>query len=163
MTMNGPLPPGYLVLRHCSQWRKLLVLFILLSCFVFQKNVPRMLPSPPHHVFLLLSLTYTDWLTANLLEGPGAMCVGAGSPVPLVSPAAFSCSPESPQLVFGQALEGGFPFWTLELCPGGGTQPPGQPLRFLERNWMPWSLGSAAPGARAIVACVGTGWHAAAS
>lgn len=89
--------------------------------------------------------------------------MGAGPPVALVSPAAFSCSPQSPPLVLGQALEGGFPFWTLELCPGGGTQPPGQPLRFLARNWMPWSLGSAAPGARAIVACVGTGWHAAAS
>lgn len=45
--------------------------------------------------------------------------MGAGPPVSLVSPAAFSCSPESPQLVFGQALEGGFPFLDTGAVPWG--------------------------------------------
>lgn len=163
MTMNGPLLPGTwccvtAVSRESSQC----------SLFDFCALLFRRMCQECFHLPLSVCFCYCllRILTGSLQtswRGSGAVCVGAGPPVPLVSPAAFSCSPESPRLVLGQVLEGRFPFWTLELCPGGGTQPPGQPLRFLARNWMPWSLGSAAPGARAIVACVGTRWHAAAA
>lgn len=88
-------------------------------CFVFQKNVPRALSFSHQNVSLLLSLTYTHWLTANHLEGPGSPVCGASPPVSLASPAAFSRSTQGPWLVSGQALEGRFPFWALEPVPWG--------------------------------------------
>lgn len=90
----GPRVPGA---GHCRQKRKRLVLFISLLCFVFQKNVPRMLSSPPQHVFLLLSLTYTDWLTANLLEGPRSRVCGSRPLSPPCFPSCLFMLPREPR------------------------------------------------------------------
>lgn len=107
-----------------------------------------------------------DILTGSLQtswRGPGVLCVGAGPPVSLASPAAFSCSTQSPWLVSGQALEGGFPFWTPEPVPWGRDTASRAATEGSSTHWMPWSLDGAAPGARAVVVWGGVGCrHAAA-
>lgn len=72
----APQVPGAVSLQSIEK-----ALSALYFTFVlFQKNVPRMLSSPPQHVLLLLSLPYTDWLTANLLEGPRSRVCGSRPP-----------------------------------------------------------------------------------
>lgn len=103
-----------------------------------------MLSSPPHDVFLLMSLTPS-------LASQTSWCQLPPQPHTQVSPAPgcfFMLSTRSPGLVLGRVLEGQFLLRALEPVPGGGAQVPGQSLRFLQetgehcsRVHMPWWCG----------------------
>lgn len=103
-----------------------LLFMVFTLCFVFRKNVPRMLLSPPPNVlgFFLLYLPYTLSLPSRCQRE-----LPPRPPVSLASPAASSCSTQGPWSMCSTLSTG-----TCALGVGRG-----QPLGFPAGHWMSWS------------------------
>lgn len=109
---------------------------------------------PSECVFVTVSYIYslqTTW------RGPGILCVEPAPQPPLLPQLPFHAPPRAPGWSQDRPWRAGSHSRHWSLCPGEGTRLPWQPLRFFASNWMPWSLDSAAAGARASVVCVGMG------